>query len=318
MRWTVDRLEAGRLLFCRLSRCCLFRFLPFVALLAGCSAAIVPGAPLATLDGTVLADSAVKLDETEGARFAIPVPAGVDQLTVFLDDGAADTFFTVSSDGVERCSSASRCVMADLPPTLTVDVHGTLQGTLSWTTAVRLGDGPSPSDAPAPPAPDDVPADDLVCDLTAADMPSVTDVCVTSYVSCGDTIEATVDGGSQHFDHTYWADHQTLGGLTNDSAAVDGAERVFVVADVPAGQWVHAEVESCEPVWASYLMTGEVSGVCSLTSFGAKGHFEANQDRTVQDVTVVNSMSSVRDVHLIVDSHPGADTSFKLNIRCGF
>ncbi|MCA9566929.1 MAG: hypothetical protein KC656_03765 [Myxococcales bacterium] len=274
---------------------------------------------------------AVSLIEGETAQFPIEVPAGMGMLDVELlgDPGASITLY---AGGVPVCISGDspRCTVSwPAPGTWTVSVDADQpsdDAELTW----RFSTSPPATETPAPQAPPtgsssgstppstapQAPAeDDLVCDVDPASMPEP-DGCVTQYVQCGDVIEGTLEGGSNVYGYQDWADRQMIGGLTNDWQAVEGPERVFVVTDLQPGQHVTAIVESCDDVWASWTVHGDMTDVCEM-GWGPAGHFESDLGRVEQHATVLNTASGDWDVELIVDGHPGATTSFRLTVTCG-
>ncbi len=144
-------------------------------------------------------------------------------------------------------------------------------------------------------------------------------VCVTEYVSCGDTIYATLDGGTSLYDYNYWASLQELGPLVNDEEAVNGNERIYVVEDVFPGTYLNVTVESCDDVWASYLVTGDLTDVCENGPTNApRGHFyPVSFGRKLQERQIENSASGVWDIQVMIDTHPGSVGNYLITFECG-
>jgi hypothetical protein len=170
-----------------------------------------------------------------------------------------------------------------------------------------------------PPTPD---PDALQCDTPypTPDPNAGGSVCVTEYVSCGDEIFATLNGGTELYDFAYWQSLSEIGALTNDNDAVNGLERIYVLEDVFPGTYVTATIESCDDVWGSYLVTGDLTDVCHNGPTNApRGHFTSIQfgSRKLQEKILENSASGVWDVQFIVDTHPASTGNFKITFECG-
>lgn len=145
-------------------------------------------------------------------------------------------------------------------------------------------------------------------------------LCVTEYVDCGDQIYASLGGGVELYDYDYWSELQELGGLVNDPTAVNGVERIYVLRNLFPGQYVRVELESCDDVWGSYLVTGDITDVCENGPTNApRGHFYSTigQTRVSQYREIPHSASSPWDIQFIVDTHPGSTGNFFISFECG-
>lgn len=183
-------------------------------------------------------------------------------------------------------------------------------------------DADADTDTPTPPTPVD--PDALQCDTPYPPPEPVTGdgECVTQYVSCGESVWHNIEGGTNLYDFEYWSMLSEVGALTNDNDAVNGTERVYVVENVFPGTYVTAVLESCDNMWGSYLVTGDLTDVCSTGPTNApRGHFTpVTFGRLLQDKQLENAASGVWEVQFIVDSHPGltgADGNFKITFECG-
>lgn len=316
----------------------MFRSLLVVAavVLSGCSSLQQGAFHAADAELSALSEAdavQVSLVQGESQDHTVTVPRGTTGLSVRLEGDVGDAVLTLSVGGTAVCVSNGAPVCEVVNPaagdwTVSIDAANSADDVwLSWSFSNGpVDEGPmedvdEPADEPADddpstPAPtvDDVDPAGLVCDWTAADMPAE-DGCVTEYVQCGDVIEGTLDGGQSAYGYDYWAGRQALGGLVNDWQAVEGPERVYVVEGVLPGQRVSARVESCDDVWASYLVTGDVSDVCD-PAYGPAGHFASDLGRLDQSTSVLNTVSGTWDVQFVIDGHPGATTSYRLTVTC--
>lgn len=143
--------------------------------------------------------------------------------------------------------------------------------------------------------------------------------CVTEYIECGEQIYATLAGaGSGLYDYQYWLDRGSLGQLTNDNDAVNGDERIYVIENVFPGTYVHATLESCDDVFGTWLVTGDLTDECNTESNAPAGHFlPVTVGRRLQEYTIENTNSGLYDLQIMVDTHPGTTGNYLLTIECG-
>lgn len=143
--------------------------------------------------------------------------------------------------------------------------------------------------------------------------------CVTEYIQCGEQIYATLAGASPGlYDYAYWLDQQQLGQLVNDNQAVEGDERIYVIEDIYPGTYAHITIESCDDVWGSWLVTGDLTDACNTSSNAPNGHFlPVTVGRKLQEYTVENTNSGIYDLQVMVDTHPGTTGNYLLTVECG-
>lgn len=291
-------------------------------------AAFMPGgvASATSIDTTSRATVALTAGET--TIHTLLVPEGVGTLDVQLvgDTGASIVLY---AEGTPVCVSGDtpRCTVTwPAPGTWSVEILAddpADQPELIWSFSsvadedVEPEQSPTPS-TPAPSTPTTTDSDDdsdLACDVDPDDMP-IEDGCVTEYVQCGDTIEGTLEGGTNAYDIATWSSRNELGGLLGHSERVAGADRVYVVSGVLPGQSVYARVESCDDVWASYLVSGDLTDVCE-PGWGPAGHFQSNLGRVDQELFLHNANSGLWDIELVIDGAIGSNASFRLTVECG-
>lgn len=140
--------------------------------------------------------------------------------------------------------------------------------------------------------------------------------CVTDQVFCGQTVFGTTAGGSNVYDYDFWLDTQSLGALINKPEEVAGPERVYAIEAVFAGQVVTATIESCNPVWASWISMGDLTDYCDEYTQAPKQHFYEVQGRYLQEADIPNSSVGVYSVEIIVDSAINAPGNFLMTIEC--
>lgn len=288
-------------------------------------AAFQPGGAVTASMVDTTARAALALTAGETATYSIEVPADMGMLDVVLlgDPGASITLY---AGGTPVCISGDepRCTVSwPAPGTWSVEILADdpdAEPELQWRFGTEPPEEPTPSTpnggegASTPESGPDAESD-LFCDVDPADMPA-DDGCVTEYVACGDVIEGTLEGGSNFYDVSTWSSRNELGGLLGNGHRVAGADRVYVVEGVQPGQSVYARVESCDDVWASYIVSGDLTDVCE-PGWGPSGHFQSNVGRLDQEAFVRNAASGVWDVELVIDGEVGANASYRLTIECG-
>lgn len=133
--------------------------------------------------------------------------------------------------------------------------------------------------------------------------------CVTAAISCGETVQGTIEGGSTAFDNQYehafeWCSGHSTGDQT------DGPERVYRL-DVPANtRWVHPRLASCE---AMQLLWYQTSEVCPSTRVNCSYvHVDGGTDQE-QDILLGDSGV----IWFVVEQLSGEPANFALTVDCG-
>ncbi|MEZ4323361.1 MAG: hypothetical protein R3F61_38205 [Myxococcota bacterium] len=140
--------------------------------------------------------------------------------------------------------------------------------------------------------------------------------CVTEQVFCGQTIFATIEGGTTQYDYQFWADNQDLGSLINKPEKVDGPERIYALDALFSGSGVTVTVESCNEVWASWIAMGDLTDYCDEFTQAPKDHFDTVQGRYIQEADIINASIGVYSVQIIVDSNVNAGGNFLMHLEC--
>lgn len=175
------------------------------------------------------------------------------------------------------------------------------------------GDGPDPEPAEETGYvhPAGVP-DDIVCQPayeTPAPGAAGLGECVTAALTCGETVQGTLAGGSTAFDNQYEHPFEWCSGhSTGDD--LDGPERVYRL-DVPEGiRTVTPRLASCETAQLLWYQTSEVcpSTRVNCSYVGASGATDQTTDILLGDSGVI---------WFVVEQLQGDPGNFALTVDCG-